>query len=224
MRALLFAATLTLAACVSAQGASNAPAPFSEAAAQTVAPAAAGSYPIAVDLPAGAYRTDPRHSTLLFRIRHEGLAWFTARVNTFSANLTLDPADPSHSTVEATVDPTSVDTNVLNAQGQRSFDASIGRTLGAEANPIVHFQSTGIQRTGEHTAQITGDLTLNGQTHPVTLDATFDGGHTDPLRGHTALGFSAHTTLQRSQWGITSWTQFAGDDVQIVIEAEFVKA
>ena len=75
-----------------------------------------------------------------------------------------------------------------------------------------------------NTGRVTGDLTLNGQTHPAVLEVTYDGGHTDPLRGHTAIGFSAHTTLLRSQWGVTNWTQFTGDEVQVIIEMEFVKA
>ena len=226
MRLAVAAAVLMLTACVSAQGAADQPAPFSAAAAQTPAAAqqTAATYPIAIDLPAGEYRNDPRHSSLFFRIRHEGLAWFTARMDKFTANLTLDPADPSHSTLEASVDTTSVNTNVLNAQGQRRFDQSIGRGIGGDANAPITFHSTSIQRTGEHTGIVTGDLTMNGQTHPATLDVTFDGGHTDPLRGHTAIGFSAHGQIDRTQWGVSYGNAFTGNEVQVVIEAEFVKA
>ena len=64
------------------------------ASAQSTPPAA--NFPIAVDVPAGTYQLDPRHASVLFRIRHGGLAWFTARFDTKSATLTLDPADPSH--------------------------------------------------------------------------------------------------------------------------------
>jgi polyisoprenoid-binding protein YceI len=65
----------------------------------------------------------------------------------------------------------------------------------------------------------------NGQTHPATLDVTFDGAAVDPLRGgQTVLGFSAHGQIDRSQWGVTEWSAFTGNEVQIVIESEFVKA
>src|SRR5262249_1764309 len=218
---------LALAACVSAPGAANAPAPFSAAAAAQAADRTSGptsgAFPIAVDLPAGEYRSDPHHTSVIWRIRHQGLAWLSARFDTSAATLTLDPADPSRSHIQATIDAHSIDTNVLGANGQRNFDNTIAGWLGADHTPQITFNSTRIERTGQNTARVTGDLTLNGQTHPAVLDVTFDGGHTDPLRGHTALGFSAQTTIQRSQWGVSAMSQFASDEVQIVIEMELVK-
>lgn len=188
--------------------------------AQSTAPAA--DYPVAVDLPAGTYQLDPRHASVLFRIQHGGLAWFTARFDTKAATLTLDPADPSHSQFNASVDATSVNTGVLNAQGERSFDQTIGRALGG--GPIT-FTATTIERTGEHTARITGDLAMNGQTHPATLEATFEGSGRDILRGgNMVLGFSARGTIDRTQWGVNDWRAFTGSEVQIVIEAEFVRS
>lgn len=185
---------------------------------------AADPFPVAVNLPAGEYRLDPRHASVLFRIRHQGLAWFTARFDTKAATLTLDPADPSRSQLSASVDANSVNTGVLNAQGERAFDASIGRALGAEATPTITFVSTSIERTGQNTGRITGDLTMNGQTHPATLDATFVGDTNDLLRGGSrVLGFSAQGTIDRTQWGVNDWRAFTGEEVQIVIEAEFVR-
>ncbi|MEQ1810922.1 MAG: YceI family protein [Terricaulis sp.] len=190
------------------------------ASAQSTPPPA--DYPIAVDVPAGAYQLDPRHASILFRIQHGGLAWFTARFDTKAATLTLDPADPTHSQLTATIDATSVNTGVLNAQGERNFDQTIGRALGGGQ---ITFTSTAIERTGEHTAHITGDLTLNGQTHPAALDATFEGSGRDILRGgNMVLGFSAQGTIDRTQWGVNDWRAFTGSEVQIVIEAEFVRS
>lgn len=182
------------------------------------------NYPIAVDLPAGVYRLDPRHASVTFRIRHMDLAWFTARFDGKAATLTLDPSDPSRSQLSASVDADSVNTGVLNNQGERAFDQAIGRVLGEETTPTITFTSTSIERTGERTGRITGDLTMNGQTHPVTLDATFGGSSRDLLRGNNmVLGFSAQGTIDRTQWGINEWRAFTGKDVQIVIEAEFVR-
>jgi polyisoprenoid-binding protein YceI len=218
--AILFA--IALSACATAAGAPDQAPPFTgEAPASATAPA---DYPIAVDVPAGSYRLDPRHASVVFRIRHMGLAWFTARFDGKAATLTLDSADPSRSQLRASVDADTVNTGVLNAAGERAFDRSIGRALGEETTPSISFVSTAIERTGEHTARITGDLTMNGQTHPATFEATFDGGAVDPLRGGAqVLGFSAHGSINRSEWGVTEWRSFTGDEVQIVIEAEFVR-
>lgn len=184
----------------------------------------AAAYPVAVNLPAGEYRLDPRHTSVLFRIRHEGLAWFTARFDTKDATLTLDPNDPSHSQLSASVEAASVNTGVLSAQGERVFDHTIARALGADQTPTITFVSTSIERTGPNTGRITGDLTLNGQTHPATLDATFVGDTSDLLRGGSrVLGFSAQGTIDRTDWGVNDWRAFTGAEVQIIIEAEFVK-
>jgi len=228
MRAFVVAAFLVVSACASVQGAENAPPPFStDAAAAPTAPSLDGvaDYPIPVDLPAGAYRIDPNHATVLFRIRHMELAWLTARFNDKDATLDLDPTDPSRSRLTASVATASVSSGVADQQGEGRFDHTLARVLGADATPRISFTSTAIHRTGAHTAQVTGDLTLNGQTHPATLDVTFDGGRVDPLRGGSmVLGFSAHGSIDRSQWGVNNWSAFVGNEVQIVIEAELIKA
>lgn len=226
MRASIIAISLLAAACSTAQGAADQPPPFT-AGPSPVAAAAAElpAYPTSVDLPVGAYRLDPRHATVTFRIRHMGLAWLTARFDAEAGELTLDPEDPSRSRLTASADAASVNTGVLTRDGERAFDRQIARALGADSTPQISFTSTSIERTGAHTARVTGDLTMNGQTHPAALDVTFDGAAIDPLRGgQTVLGFSAHGQIDRSQWGVTEWSAFAGDEVQIVIEAEFVKA
>lgn len=217
MRGALIALCLALAACAAARGAADAPAPFTS---QTTAPSgsAAASY-APINAPAGAYRLDRRHASLYFRIRHMELAWFTARFDTMDATLELDPADPTRSRLEAAIEAGSVNTNVSG------FDQQVADALGRRRTAQIQFVSTAIERTGEFTARVTGDLTMNGRTHPATLEATFAGAAVDPLRGGAmVVGFSAHGAIDRTQWGVTNWRAFAGDDVQIVIEAEFVRA
>jgi polyisoprenoid-binding protein YceI len=228
MRASIIALGLFAAACTTAQGAADQPPPFTSASPQSPVAAAAAqlpAYPTSVDLPAGAYRIDPRHATVTFRIRHMGLAWLTARFDVEAGELTFEPQDPARSRLTASVDANSVNTGVLNRDSERAFDRQVARALGAAQTQQITFASTSIERTGAHTARVSGDLTMNGQTHPAALDVTFDGAAVDPLRGgQTVLGFSAHGEIDRSQWGVTEWSAFTGNEVQIVIEAEFVKA
>ena len=153
-----------------------------------------------------------------------GMAWFTARFDAKDATLELNAQDPSASRLTANVGAASVNTGVLNRQGERAFDRQIGAALGAERSEQITFTSTTIVRTGVHAARINGDLTMNGQTHPAALDVAFAGAAVDPLRGgNQVLGFSAYGEIDRIQWGVTEWDAFTGDTVQIVIEAEFVK-
>ncbi|MBI3439760.1 MAG: YceI family protein [Proteobacteria bacterium] len=223
MRAFIIALGLGLAACVSAQGAVDSQSPFSgQPAAQTQSQTPSPQSFTPIDVPAGAYRIDPRHTSVLFRIRHEGISWFTARFDTKDATLQLDPANPSQTHLTASVDATSVNTGLTNTAGERAFDHAIGNAIGAQATQQITFNSTAVERTGQNTARVTGDLTMNGQTHPATLEVTFGGAHNDIVRGGAvAIGFSAHGVIDRSQWGVTQWTAFAGNDVQIVIETEF---
>jgi len=173
----------------------------------------------AVDEPAGVYRLDPRHASVLFRIRHMDVSWFTARFDTKDATLELNSEDPAQSRLTASVD--AINTGVLNRDGERAFDAQISRAFGGA--PIT-FASTAIERTGETTARVTGDLTMNGETHPATLDVTFTGSTSDVLRGgRRVLGFSAVGTIDRTQWGLRDWRAFTGAEVQIVIEAELIR-
>ncbi|MFT3726203.1 MAG: YceI family protein [Terricaulis sp.] len=224
MRAWIIGLSLVaLTACVSMKGSqtSNA-APFANPPATQTQDA--GNYQTSANLPAGDYKLDPRHASVLFRIRHENqLAWFTARFNTRDATLSLNPADPSQSRLTASVDPNSIDTGLPDTADAIGFNHAIAQAIGVAATPSITFTSTAVHRTGQFTADITGDLNMNGQTHPALLHATFDGAVVDPLRGNKeVLGFSAYGSIKRSDWGATQWAVVTSDEVQIVIEAELV--
>jgi len=74
-------------------------------------------------IPAGTYRLDPRHASVLFRIQHEGLAWFTARFDTKDATLDLNPTDMSQTHLTASVDASSVNTGLTSNSGERTLTA-----------------------------------------------------------------------------------------------------
>lgn len=226
MRAWIIGLSLVaLSACVSMKGSQSADVPFANPNATATASAhTSDNYRLEANVPAGDYKLDPRHASVQFRIRHENqLAWFTARFNTRDATLTLNATDPSQSHLVASVDPASIDTGLPDPTDAANFTRAIAQALGIATTPHVTFSSTAIQRTSEFTADITGDMTMNGQTHPMTLHATFDGAVVDPLRGNKeVLGFSAYGTFKRSDWAATQWAVVASDEVQIVIEAELV--
>lgn len=226
MRLAAIAAALLLAACASLQ-----PIPAAQAQQQPGSPLPAalagdaGTSLNAADAPAGAYTLDGRHASVVWRVRHQGLGLYTARFDTIAATLTFDPQNPAQSSLNVTIAANSVSTGLRNRNGELAFDHEIANVLGAEANPNISFVSRAIQVTSPTTGLITGDLTLNGQTHPATIEATFQGGRFIQLRGRHVLAFSGRTIINRSQWGAGSviFNQFAADDVEITIEAEFVK-
>lgn len=195
--------------------------------------------PVAVTAPAGTYTLDKTHASLTFQVNHMGLSNYTARFTDFDATLTLDPANLTASTVTARINPASVRTDYPgNYRGThtgtpyRSWDDDLARNpqwFNTAAFPEITFQSTGITLTGERTGTMTGDLTFLGQTHPVTLDVTFNGERNPHPMMPTiaAVGFSARGTLNRSTWGMGAYIPQAegapgiSDAVNLIIEAEF---
>lgn len=215
MRLLIAAAAaLSLAAC-------NQPA---EAPATTEAP------PVEVHAPSGEYALDPNHSTVTIRAQHFGLAYYTLRFNKVSGTLNFNAETPAQSTIQATVDVTSLDTPY---SGDRDFDAELQNSswLNSSGFATATFTSTGVEQTGPNTARVTGDLSIKGQTHPITFDVTYDGSFSPHPLGFqsSGIGFSARGTIQRSQFGVNELMATAGgndgvsDQVEIIIEAEFTR-
>ena len=89
----------------------------------------------------------------------------------------------------------------------------------AEQFPEMAFSSTAVELTGSGW-QVTGDLTLHGVTKPVTLDVTFNGAGENPILKQEQLGFSAHGTIKRSEFGIRQYVPMVGDEVDLTIESE----
>jgi polyisoprenoid-binding protein YceI len=226
MRFVAIAAAALLIACASAQTMPTAeaqPPAGSPVPAAIAADADTSRNP--ADAPAGAYTLDGRHASVVWRVRHSGLGLYTARFDAISGTLNFDPQTPANSSVNVTIAANSVSTGLRNREGALAFDREIAQVLGAEANPNITFVSRSIELTGPTTGLITGDLTLNGQTHPVTLEAAFHGGRFLQLRNKHALAFAGRTIINRSQWGAGSliFNRFAGDQVEILVDVEFIK-
>lgn len=207
MRAFLMAGALVLAA-------------FSPI---TAGPAA--SQPAAqarLDHPSGSYVLDREHASVIWRVSHMGLSHFTGRFNTINATLRLDSEEPANSLLTVAIDARSVDTGNAIITGRGGFDETIAnQVMGAEDHPEISFRSTRIIGLDDSSGQVEGQLTFNGVTRPVTLDVTLNGGRFVLLTQRYTLGFSAHTTINRSEFDADAWSFAVGDAVDITIEAEF---
>lgn len=168
----------------------------------------------------GIYKMDPRHTSVTWKVMHMGVSGYTARFSKADGELTFDPKDVTKSTVKVSIPTASVET------GDPKFNAEIAgdKFLGEAKTPVITFASTAVQKTGADTGRVTGNLTLNGVTKPVTLDTKFYGGIDHPMMKGRDIGFSATTTIKRSDFGISNYIPLVGDDVQIAIETEFLQA
>lgn len=183
-------------------------APVGRAATPSTDPAAA---------PAGHYVLDHRHASVLATVLHLGLSHYTMRLDQFDAVYDYDPVNPAGSKLSVTLDARSLDTGDAGISHQFA-----DQFLDAEQHPEITFVSTAIQPTDPGHGVVTGDLTFRGVTRPASLQVTYNGsGYT--LIGGQRMGFSATTVIKRSDFGSKAWLGEVGDDVRLVIEAEFVR-
>jgi polyisoprenoid-binding protein YceI len=169
------------------------------------------------------YTLDPAHTQVAFSIDRFGFNRVLGRFESVTGELVLDEANPANSSVRATIQVASVD----SSNDTRDEHLRGERWLNAASHPTIEFRSTGVRLTGERTAEVTGDLTLLGQTHPVTLNVTLNniGGPPNAPQRRQA-GFSATGSLSRAAWGSTTaqGPNLIGDAVSINIEALAVPA
>jgi polyisoprenoid-binding protein YceI len=172
-----------------------------------------------VDLPTGAYRVDPHHWSITFDVDHLGYSRFTMRFDRAAADLDFQATDPEHSRVEATIDAASIDTNVPD------LDSLVKGPdmLDADHYPDIRFVSTELRRTGKNSGEMTGNLTIKGESRPITLAVAFNGGAPNPLTGEDTLGFTATGHVDRASFGLGTWFPAVGDDLHVTIQAEFVR-
>jgi polyisoprenoid-binding protein YceI len=170
-----------------------------------------------VQLEKGSYQLDPSHATVLFKINHMGLSTFVGRFNQFDAQLEFDPANIAAATLSAVIDITSVDVNNPDLEetlrGSNWFDV--------ERYPQAIFKTTSVLAVDQNTADFTGNLMLHGVTAPIVLRVKFNGGGNNMLTGSYTLGFSAHTHIQRSAYGMDYLVPAIGNRVDIEVFAEF---
>lgn len=222
-RYLMTCAVLALAAC-SPKPAEIAKPPSDVAAAPAASGIDAGLTVPPSTAPAGAYKIDPSHTNLSFRVSHLGYSHYTAGFDRVEGMMQFDPAKPSAMSLEVTIDPRSLD---LNAPPAGFLNEMLGKAFfDAAAFPSMNFKSTKIVVTGPKTADVTGDLTLHGVTKPVTLATTFNGGYAANAFDGARIGFSAKGSLKRSDFGMGSGLPApganfgVGDTVEFTIETE----
>lgn len=181
---------------------------------------------------AGVYKLDPTHAALLWSVKHNTISNFTARFGKLEGTLTLDPAKIEASKIAVTIDPTSVDVPypadyaASHAKSPyKSWPEEISRDpklLNSEAYPKITFTSTSVKKTGDKTADVTGDLTFLGVTKPVTLHATLNGAiESHPFAGVPAVGFAAEGTFDRTEFGQP--VGYVGKEITIRFDGEFIQ-
>jgi polyisoprenoid-binding protein YceI len=164
---------------------------------------------------ADTYKLDPQHTYVEWHIEHFGFSSQSGKWMA-SGTLVLDEQKPQNSKVDATIQVATMTTGVpeldKHLQGKLFFDVS--------KFPTATFVSQKIDSVTKKTAKIHGNLTVRGITKPVILNAKLNKEGVNPITNKKTIGFSATTTLKRSDFGITTLLPGLSDTVKLNIEAE----
>jgi polyisoprenoid-binding protein YceI len=165
------------------------------------------------------WKIDPAHSAAQFAVRHMGISTVRGEFKKVSGSAGYDTADPAKTSLDATIDATTVDTRV----DMRDIDLRSPNFLDVQKYPTITFKSKRAEAAGPDKMKITGDLTIHGVTKEVVLDVD---GPTSPVkdpRGNFHIGASATTKINRKDFGVNGAPGMAGDEISITIDAELIR-
>jgi polyisoprenoid-binding protein YceI len=171
------------------------------------------------DVPSGDYGLDKSHGYITFTYSHMGYSTPHVGFRSFDVDLALDNENVANSSVNVTIDATSIDSrvDVFNGHlnGANFFDTA--------NHPTITFKSTSVAAGDDDKLTVTGDLTIKGITKSVTLDTTVKKAADHPMRKTPTVGVTAEAKISRSEWGLTRAVPNVGDEVSIFISVEMPK-
>jgi len=167
-----------------------------------------------------AYVLDASHSQIVFSYNHLGYSTTYGMFSGFEGEIAFDQDDPAASSVTVSFPVMSM----MTGWEKRFGHFMSGDFFGATEDEMVTFTSTGIEVTGDNTAMITGDLTLNDVTKPVVLEAKLNQASNHPMQEKPWAGFDATATILRSDFNVGNFAPFVSDEVEIMISIEAMKA
>ncbi|MBN8832586.1 MAG: polyisoprenoid-binding protein [Sphingomonadales bacterium] len=172
----------------------------------------------------GAYTVDPGHTLVKWEVDHLGFTPYFGLFGDITGTLQLDPKNPSAAKVDITIPVSKVTTASAGLTKHLLKPAEAGKSADFfGATPAdAKFVSTSVAANGQN-ATITGNLTLNGVTKPVTLAAKFYGAGKSPMGGKENIGFTATGAIKRSEFNIAYGLPMVGDEVKLEIVAAFTK-
>ena len=170
---------------------------------------------------ADTFNADPAHTQAIFAINHLGYSTVTGGFHDIKGTLVLDEQHPTASHVDMTIGTGSVDTGVPARDDVLRSD----QFFNVAQFQAMTFQSKRVVKTGDKTADVYGDLSIHGVTRSVVLKKTFNRAGSDQMRNTaTVAGFTATTSIKRSDFGIKTFLPYIGDTVTVTLNFEGIKS
>ncbi|MFQ6552152.1 YceI family protein [Aestuariibius insulae] len=172
-----------------------------------------------------AYTLDSSHSQVVFSYNHLGFSTTYGMFSGFEGEIMFDEENPENSSVNVSMPVTMMFTGWEQRDQHFMSEDFFNASAQAESgNDMVSFESTSITVTGDDTADITGNLTMNGITNEVVLATTLNKADVNPMAEKPWLGFDATTTLSREAFGVGAFAPAVSDEVEVIISLEAEKA
>jgi polyisoprenoid-binding protein YceI len=172
------------------------------------------------------WQIDPAHSAAHFSVRHLMISNVRGEFSKVTGNVVIDPSDPTKSSVEVSVDASSINTR----EPQRDEHLRSADFLDVANHPTITFRSKKITPAGPDHYKVTGDLTIRGVTREVTFDVEGPGPAVKDPWGNVRTGVSATAKINRKDFGLV-WNALTevggvvvGDEVSITFEAELIQS
>ncbi len=170
------------------------------------------------------YKIDPKHSDAGFAVTHLMISTVRGEFHGINGTVIYDDGDVSKSSVEVTIDATSVDTR----EPDRDKDLRSDHFFDVANHPTITFKSTKVEAAGAGKLKVTGDLTIRGNTKPVVLEVTVPKSPIKDPWGLQRTAVSGTTKINRQNFGV-SWNKtldsggvVVGDDVDITLDVEMI--
>jgi polyisoprenoid-binding protein YceI len=169
------------------------------------------------------WQLDPYHTQVEFAAKHLGMMTVRGHFADVASTAEIDPDHLDAMHVEVTIQAASVKTH----HEARDQDLRSPNFLDTDAFPVITFSSTRVEQTGQDEFAVSGDLTIQDVTRPVTLEMTRLGEFNDPAMGHR-IGYNGRTNIKRKDFGLTFNPILDGrlvvsDDIDIMLEGELVE-
>lgn len=219
MKATTFAAAAFATIALTGGGIAAAPAIFAQGAAELPGTKDASR------VTAGTYELDAEHTLVKWKVDHFGFNDYFGLFGKITGTMTMDPANIEAARFEIMVpiaDVTVASKGLKEHLLRAGKDGAAPDFFGPEPG-MAKFVSRSVTRTGDMTANVTGDLTINDKTGPVMLEVEFSGAGKNPMNQMETVGFQATGTMDRTQWGIDYAAPMVSKEVELTISAAFQK-
>ena len=175
---------------------------------------------------AGTYAADPAHTLVVWEVDHFGFSKYTGIFGNVAGTLVIDPANPAAAKVDVTIPVSQVTTASSALSGhllRPGKDGGKPDFFGPSPADATFVSTQVVMDDDGDEAKVTGNLTLNGVTRPVTLDVEFHGAGVNPANKKDSIGFEAEAKIRRSDFGILYGIPLVSDEVELTIHAAFEK-